>query len=90
MAGIGRLFKTYKARQFHYEPIYYNARKEQLDKLVRQAETESKMTAEQRTMHEGMLKGIYQERKRVEKKSNARVLFIILLFLAAIYYLLTR
>ena len=90
MAGFGRFFRTYKPRQFHYEPIYYNERKEKLDKIVKQAELDSKMSSEQRSVHEGILKGIYRDRKRVEKRSNILILFIILFFLGAIYYILTR
>ncbi len=90
MAGIGRFFTTFKPRKFHYEPIYYDERKEKLDKIVKEAELDKKMTPEQRSVHEGMLKGLYRDRKRVEKRSNILILIIILLFLGAIYYILTR
>ena len=83
-------FKSPRHRQFNYEPLYYNERKEQLDQRVKEIEAEMSRKKDKpysSLLRRGMKKGYFSELKRAKKKSNIR-LIIILLFLVLISYLL--
>ncbi len=83
-------FNMPKPRQFHYRPLYYNERKERLEKMKAQAEAE---VAAERAGSTGLQKGFLSERRAnskmhrvlLEKKSALRFLIILIALLALLY-----
>jgi hypothetical protein len=88
--GIPRFFKIPQHRQFHYEPIYYDERKERLEERIREIEAEYGIKhGDQplRTIRKGSFSNYYGRKKKAERYSTVR-LIIIILFLAFISYYL--
>ena len=88
-------FNMPKPKQFNYRPLYYDERKERLEKMKAQAEAE--LTAEKnRGVGAGLEKGFLTEKRAnsklrhapIEKASLLRLLrlFIILLVILGIFY----
>ncbi len=88
--GIIKFFRLPKHRVFGYEPIYYDERKEELEKRVRNIEEEIK--AEKNGTYvsqikKGHMKRYFNETKRAKRQSN-RTLIIILIGLILLSYLI--
>ena len=86
-------FNTPKPRQFQYRPLYYDERKERLEKMKAQAEAE--LAAEKNgTRHTGLQRGFLAERRTnsklrhtaLEKGSTLRFFIILLVLLGALYW----
>jgi hypothetical protein len=86
-------FNTPKPRQFHYRPLYYDERKERLEKMKAQAEAE--LAAERNQAgYAGLQKGFLGERCAnskmhkvpLEKKSALRFLIILIALLGFLYW----
>ena len=91
-------FKTSKPRQFNYRPMYYDERKERLEKMKARATAE--ITAEgSGVQYTRLQKGFLTDRRRNPKSrraelkdaSNMRVLryLIILVLILGLFYILT-
>lgn len=91
-------FNTPKPRQFHYRPMYYDERKERLEKMKARAEAE--VSAEKSGTHYiGLQRGFLSERREnsklkrsvLNKASIMRILWflIILMIILGVFYILT-
>ena len=88
--GIPRFFKVPQHKQFHYEPIYYDERKERLDERIKEIEQEYGIkNGEQhvRSIRKGSFSHYYDRRKKTQRYSNTRLILIIA-FLTFISYFL--
>lgn len=88
--GIPRFFKVPQHKQFHYEPIYYDERKERLEERIKEIEMEYGIKTDDRPMRsirKGSFSTFYSKRKKAERYSTTR-LIIIMIFLAFISYYL--
>ena len=94
---MGLLFIPPKPRQFQYRPMYYNERKERLEKMKARAEAEL-AAGKENAVHTGLERGFLAEgrsnsklrRVEIQKASNVRLLrFFIILFalLLIVYYI---
>lgn len=94
---IGRFFKLPKPRQFHFKPRYYDPVKEEKEERERRIKTELGIKDENDTYshYAARIKGQFLKasgkRNKVteeaRRKSNNRLLFLILI-LALIFYLI--
>ncbi len=89
--GIPRFFKIPQHKQFHYEPIYYDERKERLEERIRQIEAEHGIKKEGeepvRTLRKGSFSHYYERRRKVQRYSTTRLIIIIIFLLFVSYYL---
>jgi hypothetical protein len=88
--GLPRFFKLDKPRQYHYEPVYYDERKERLQEKMR--EVEKKMGVQSdgqftRSLGRGSFSGRHLRGKKTRKQSTIRMIAIFI-FLLLISYLL--
>jgi hypothetical protein len=92
MALLFDMFHTPKPRQFHYRPMYYDERKEHLEKMKAEAEA----AGENKDRHVGLKKGFLTERrensrlKRIpfEKVSVIRFLMILVILMVILYFIM--
>ena len=88
--GLPRFFRTPEHKRFHYEPIFYDERKERLEERVRQIEQEYGINrGEQtvRTMGKGSFSSYYGRKKKAQRYSNTRLILIIVFLLFISYFL---
>ena len=88
--GIPRFFKLPQHKQFHYEPIYYDERKEKLEERIRQIEAEYGIKPEDgpaRTIGKGSFNHFYDRKRKAQKYSSTRLVLIILFLLFVSYFL---
>ena len=88
--GIPRFFKLPQHKQFHYEPIYYDERKEKLEERIRAIEQEygiNKGGESVRNLRKGSFSNHYTRNRKAQRYSTTR-LIIIIVFLAFISYYL--
>jgi hypothetical protein len=88
--GMPRFFKLAKPRQFHYEPVFYDERKERMQERIR--EMEQKMGVQidgqyKRTLTKGSFASRRIRKGKTSKQSAIR-LIVIIIFLLLISYLL--
>jgi hypothetical protein len=92
-------FNMPKPRQFHYRPLYYDERKERLEKMKAQAEAElaaERERASNEVAYAGLQKGFLAERRAnskfhkvsLEKKSSLRFLIILIALLGLLYLIM--
>jgi 2-polyprenyl-6-methoxyphenol hydroxylase-like FAD-dependent oxidoreductase len=88
--GIPRFFKLPQHKQFHYEPIYYDERKERMEERIRQIEAEYGIKTDDRpvrSLTKGSFSHFYVRRRKAQRYSTTR-LVIIMIFLFIISYFL--
>jgi hypothetical protein len=89
--GLPRFFRLAKPRQFHYEPIYYDERKEKMQERIRRVEQKMGIKVDdgqlKRTIERGSISSRHLGRKKTSRQSTLR-LIIIFIFLLLISYLL--
>ena len=88
--GIPRFFKVPEHRRFHYEPIYYDERKERLEERIREIEAEYGIKQDGkpvRKISKGSFSGYYGKKKKAQRYSNTRLVIIIIFLLFVSYYL---
>jgi hypothetical protein len=88
---LPKFFRTYKHKQFNYMPLYYNQQKEELEERVRRIENElqGKPTGEYKPgIIKGSFKHLHSMRKKSNRVSSVRLIVIILVLIALVYYLL--
>ena len=89
-------FKLNKPKQFNYEPLYYDERKEQLQERIRNIEIEMGKnpvggTAEiKRTLVRGSFSKYRTIRRKHQRQSSIRLLIIMILLITIIYLLFYR
>ena len=88
--GIPRFFRTAEHRRFHYEPVFYDERKEKLKERIKLIEQEYGIEHGEkhvRSMGKGSISGHYGRRKKAQRYSNMRLIVIIAFLLFISYYL---
>ena len=86
--GIPRFFRTPEHRRFHYEPVFYDERKEKLEERIQIIEQEYGIKREDqpaRKLGRGSFSGRYKRNKKAQRYSNTR-LIVIIAFLLFISY----
>lgn len=89
--GIPRLFRLPQHKQFTYEPIYYDERKEQLQERIRKIESEMGINKEEGEFKASLSRGSFSHfhaRKRKNQRYSSLRLVIILIFLFLVTYYL--
>ncbi|MBN2273530.1 MAG: hypothetical protein JXR41_05895 [Bacteroidales bacterium] len=87
------LFKTPKPRQFHYEPLFYDARKEAREERIKKIMREMKISegeAYKPGITRGSFRDYYKGRKRSDRFSTLRLLIIIIALVLLAYFLIMR
>jgi len=87
-------FSTPKPRQFNYRPLYYDERKERLEKMKAQAEAEVALE-KKAANYIGLQKGFLTDRRAKSKKNYAshkkasalRFLIILIAILGILYFI---
>ncbi|MFC2081048.1 hypothetical protein ACFLR8_02440 [Bacteroidota bacterium] len=88
--GIPRFFRIPAHKQFHYEPIYYDERKEKLEERIKLIEQEyglNKGGEKSRTINKGSFSHYYSRKKKAQRYSTTRLILIIIFLLFVSYYL---
>lgn len=91
--GVWKFFRPPQPRQFHYEPLYYDERKEQLQDRIRNIEIEIGIKKEgetRRTLQKGSFSYYRAKRKKDQKASYLRLVLIIILLIVISYLLFYR
>ena len=91
--GIPRLFKLPKHKQFTYEPIYYDERKEQLQERIANIEDEMGVKREgeaPRKLSKGSFSHFHERKRQSQKYSSMRLLIIVIFLFLITYFLLYR
>jgi hypothetical protein len=91
--AIFRFFRPPQHKQFHYDPLYYNERKEQLQDRIRNIEIEMGIKREgeiKRTLGKGSFSYYRDKRKKSQKASSLRLLILIILLILVTYLLFYR
>ena len=92
--GLFFNFNMPKPKQFNYRPLYYDERKERLEKMKAQAEAELTLKKDGEIRHSGLQKGFLYERRAnskmrhtsLEKGSTIRFFIILFILLGALYF----
>ena len=88
--GIPTFFRMPLHKQFHYEPIYYDERKERMEERIRQIEHEHGIKNGEeplRTIRKGSFSHYYEKRKKTQRYSATRLIIIIIFLMFISYYL---
>lgn len=89
--GIPRLFRLPGHKQFTYEPIYYDERKEQLQERIRKIESEMGIRKEDgeftRTLSKGSFNHFHARKRRNQRYSSLRLVIILIFLILVTYYL---
>jgi hypothetical protein len=88
--SLPSFFRPAKPRKFHYEPVFYNERKERMQERIREAELKKGINPEvqiKRTLTRGSISTRHLGKRKTTRQSALR-LIIIFLFLLLISYLL--
>jgi hypothetical protein len=87
------LFKTPKARKFHYDPLFYDpreeARQERIKKIMR--EVNAPAGEEYKPgISRGTLRDYYKHRHRSDRYRTLRLMVIVVILILLAYYLILR
>lgn len=90
---IPSFFKSKKPDQFHFEPRYYNARKEKMqeryDRIAKEL-GDNKSTPTDREAFRSNLRENWSASRRQKTGFNFRILFYVVVLAGMAYYLLAR
>ncbi len=87
------LFRTPKARQFHYDPLFYDARKEAREERIKKIMREVNATGPgdyKPGITRGTLRDYYKTRCRSDRYHTLRLLVIIAILVLLAYFLIMR
>jgi hypothetical protein len=87
------LFKTPRPRQFHYEPLLYDARKEAREERIKKImrEVNATNTGEYKPgITRGTFRDYYKKRHRSDRYNTLRLLIIIAILVLLAYWLIMR
>jgi len=88
--GIPRFFKVPQHKQFHYEPIYYDERKEKLEERIKAIEQEygiNKGGESVRSLRKGSFSQYHTRNRKAQRYSTTRLIIIIVFLIFISYYL---
>ncbi len=88
--GIPRFFRTPEHRRYHYEPVFYDERKEKLEERIQMIEQEYGIKPEDqpaRKLGRGSFSSHYRRNKKAQRYSNTRLIVIVGFLLFISYYL---
>jgi len=88
--GMPRFFKVPQHKQFHYEPIYYDERKEKLEERIKTIEQEygiNKGGKSVRSLQKGSFSNYQTRNRKARRYSNTRLIIIIVFLVFISYYL---
>ena len=88
--GIPRFFKIPQHKQFDYQPLYYDERKEKLQERIKRIEQEYGVSNGKeyvRSMTKGSFSHYYERKRKAQKYSSTRLIIIIIFLLFVAYYL---
>ena len=88
--GIPQFFKIPQPKQFHYEPIYYDERKERLEERIKEIEHEYGINNGDRpvrNLRKGSFSHYYEHKRKTQRYSTTRLIIIIAFLLFMSYYL---
>jgi hypothetical protein len=90
--AIPSFFKQRKPRQFKYNPIFFDSRKEELEKRVRlaQKEAEAELSGRKPLLERGQMQGYFRKTQKVRRESNYRLIFIFIVLVFLAYWLFFR
>jgi hypothetical protein len=90
-----KFFHTPKNKQFKFKPRYYDEQKEELDKRVEQIKKEMGISDDNddkkpyvSTIRRGEMRGYLKKNVERKRKSTIRLVIILLVLFAIVYYLL--
>lgn len=89
--GLPRFFKLAKPRQFHYEPVFYDERKEKMQERIREIEQKVgvKLDGEyKRTLTKGSFAAHRLTKRKTSKQSTIRLMIIFIILVIISYFLL--
>jgi len=94
MSYLPSFFSVPKPRRFHYTPLYYDEKKEELEERIRQIENEMGVkhgkTYIPKIRKGQMRKTFGKDRHHLERQSNIRILIIAAFLLVASWLLFFR
>ncbi|MDR2036639.1 MAG: hypothetical protein LBQ60_01805 [Bacteroidales bacterium] len=82
------LFSTSKPRQFNYRPMYYDERKERLEKMKAEAENDKTYVGLQRGFLTERREQSKLRRASLDKISTMRFLMILVILIAILYFIM--
>ncbi len=87
---LPKFFRTYKNKQFTYTPLYYDRQKEEMEERVKRIERE--LNGENAGEYQpGIIKGSFRHlqsmRKNTNRVSSLRLIIIIMILLAIVFYI---
>jgi predicted nucleotidyltransferase len=88
--GLPRFFKLPQHKQFHYEPLYYDERKEKLQERIKKIEQEYGVNNGEknvRSLTKGSFSHYYDRKRKTQRYSSTRLILIIIFLLFVAYYL---
>ena len=88
--GIPRFFKIPQHKQFNYEPLYYDERKEKLQERIKRIEQEYGVKNGDeyvRSLTKGSFSRYYDRRRKAQRYSATRLVIIIIFLLFVAYYI---
>ena len=91
--GIPRFFKLPTNKQFNYQPLYYDPKKEERDAREKRIASELGVEVEKGNksrITKGSMREYFQREKKVRKQSNIRLILIAAILFFIAYLLLFR
>lgn len=91
--SIFKLFPTQKAKKFVYNPVYYDERKERLQKMIEEAENEASGVSRevgQNRLEHGFIKANLRKSKfkRQDQRGSVLKMVLAVIVLLILFYLL--
>ena len=88
--GIPSFFKIPRHKQFNYEPLYYDERKEKLQERIKQIEQEYGVKNGEeyvRSLTKGSFSHYYERKRKTQRYSTTRLIIIMIFLLFVAYYI---
>ena len=89
--NLPSFFRTYKNKQFNYIPVYYDQQKEELQERIRKIEAEAKGDKTDEEFNRSIIKGSFRHmsayRTKGNRASSLRIVIIIAILLAFVFFL---
>jgi hypothetical protein len=83
-------FNTPKPKRFEYRPLYYNERKERLEKMKAAAEAEISGKSSYETLQKGFLSKKLQKPKTLLEKGFSFLRIVTIILLVVLFYVLAQ
>lgn len=90
--GVGRFFYIPRNKKFNFQPRYYDQRKEEMEKRVKKIKQELGYSDKDDPYVPGirgqMRAGYFQKAQKIKRRSNMRMLIILVVLFIILYFLL--